>query len=129
MVRKGRHKPQIGRLNHFAKLDADKVLHVRLALSDGSATIDSLAKEYGTSFQAVYNIARGKVWSHIGGPLIAKRTVRNLTVAEVVQIRYRAAAGEKLKDIASSFYVWPAVISNIVRGAKRRDVRYLLPCS
>lgn len=122
MVARKRNKPLIGTLNPLAKLTEQKVLDIRTRLFHKTATIEQLAIEYGLTFQGVYHVARGQVWTSVGGPLLAKRQVRNLSTEEVIDIRRRAALGEPQTLIAESYGIWPATVSNIVRGVKRLDV-------
>ncbi len=122
MVARGRNKPMNGTLNHLAKLDAQKVLNIRTSVSNGTATIGQLAELYGTSFQSIYQVARGRVWNEVGGPLLSKREVRHLSVREVVEIRQMVAAGERQVEIASRFGIHQATVSNVARRVKRKDV-------
>lgn len=122
MVRKKRNKPNLGEKNHLAKLTAGDVLFIRYELAVRGRTISSLADQFHTSFQAIYNAATGKVWKHIGGPLIEKRVVRKLSVDDVLAIRRLNREGMKQTDIACKFGIYPGTVSGIIRGRKRKDV-------
>jgi len=121
MIAKKRNRPAFGTANHLAKLNEQKVMHIRQALFDGTATIEELALLYGLSFQGVYHVARGQVWKSVGGPIIAKRAIK-LSVDNVIDIRRRAASGEPQFQIAESYNIWPGTVSQIVLGRKRKDV-------
>lgn len=49
---------------HLAKLDDDKVIAIKLALSEGQ-TGASLAKKYGVAATQISSIKNGKTWRHI----------------------------------------------------------------
>lgn len=125
MVAKGRCRPPMGEKSHFAKLTADDAVRIREAIASGQATIQQLAEQYKTSFQGIYHVARGQVWSHVGGPLLLKRPCRTLSTEEVLKIRAMATAGERVCDISKQFGIHQATISNIIHFKKRKDV---LPC-
>jgi transposase len=122
MVAKGRGNHPTGTRVHFAKLDADKVSHIKTALASKTETINQLAERFGVSFQAVYRVARGKAWNEVSGPMLPLREVRHLSVAEVIELRQMAASGMRQVDIAKHFGIHQAVVSNIVNGKKRKDV-------
>lgn len=122
MVRKKRHKPLLGEKNPLSKFSADDVLFIRNSIVNGEWTISGLAKRFATSFQSVYQVARGNVWQHVGGPLIEKRVVRKLSADEVMAIRRLRAEGMKQDDIAAKFGLYQGTVSAIIRGVKRKDV-------
>lgn len=122
MVAKKRHKPQIGELNHLAKLTALDVERIRESIAQGTASIRELAARHGTSFQAIYHVARGQVWKHVQGPLLPKKPVRRLTPGDVDKIRKSRARGEKLRVIADRFKIHPMSVSNIARGLRWKNV-------
>lgn len=122
MVSKRRHKPIRGEKNHLSKLTSEDVLFIRNGLANGEWTISALAKHFGASFQAIYHVAVGQVWKHIGGPLISKRVVRKLSIDEVKAIRRLSDEGMKQDDIAAKFGLYQGTVSAIIRGVKRKDV-------
>jgi hypothetical protein len=55
-----------------AKLTDGLVLEIRRRASQGE-TFKAIAADVGTSNVNVANVARGKTWKHVGGPLVAAR--------------------------------------------------------
>lgn len=122
MVEAGRNNPARGQQQHCSKFTDEEIPSVREAICSGKISINDVAKQRGTSFQCVYQMAVGNTWNHVGGPLLSKREVRDLSKEEVWDIRIRCKNGEKQSEVAASYQIWPAVVSNIVRGVKRKDV-------
>lgn len=121
-IAKGRHWSPKGSENYLSKLNEESVLAIREGLKKGTFTIQQVADRYSISFQAIYQMALGNTWTHVGGPLLAKRVVRNLSVDEVLEIRRLAREGTKGIDIAAKFGIHPATASDIINRKRRRDV-------
>ena len=128
MVARNRHKPRFGLANNLGKLSDDQVIEIRNHLQGKTRTIKSLADEHHVTFQSIWRIGRGLARQSFGEPVIHERPVHKLSVEEVIDIRTRAKAGETQTSIAESYGIWPATVSNIVRGVKRKDVPLALDC-
>jgi len=63
-----------GERQPFAKLTEIKVLEIRTRRAAGEQ-ITRLAKEFGLENSAVCNIASGRNWKHVGGPLTAPGSI------------------------------------------------------
>jgi Pectobacterium phage endonuclease len=64
MARKGRAKPPCGEASPNAKLTIDKVLIARQRLAAGE-TCTAIAKDFGVSFHTIFDIKRGRSWTHV----------------------------------------------------------------
>ena len=62
MKDKGRHA--IGKMLPQTKLDERKVIEIRRRYTDGEK-VSSIAKDYGTTYQPIYNVCIGKTWRHV----------------------------------------------------------------
>lgn len=127
MVRDGRHSPRKGDNNFNTVISDANVLYIRNSLSSKSKTVRQLARELRVTYQAVWNVAKGRRAKELGGDILPDKKVRSLSKSEVVWIRERAAWGMSQTKIAMSLGIHQATVSNIIHGHKRRDVTYLLP--
>lgn len=127
MVSRKRHKPRFGLDNNLGKLTDEAVISICDHLRNKTRTIGQLAKDHNVTFQCIWRIGRGHGRSGFGDAVIELRPVRKLSVEDVMDMRQRALNGESQTAIAASYGVWPANVSSIVRGVKRRDVAFLLP--
>ncbi len=123
MVRKGRNKPQRGALNHFSKLTEPDVVYIRESLASKTETINSLATKFQTSFQGIYQVARGNAWGHVGGPSIGIKPKRLLTPEEVQEMRELWDTGLYTQAQLAARFGLPhqATVSKIVRGLKHKS--------
>lgn len=123
MMKKGRHKPQIGSKHAKSKTDEETVLKIRTTIADGTETVDSWSVKLNMSFQGVYRIATGISWKHVGGPLLKKRLDRKEHSKEdVLEWRRLYAQGVTQTEIAKRFGVKQSTVSYYVRGKQRQDV-------
>lgn len=100
------------------KVTSGEVVAIREAVAAGSPRSE-IAARYGISHQMVSNIASGRAFADVGGPLTsaAAGRARPLTVDQVEAIRERLAAGEDRAEVATAFGVSRWTISSVVRGA------------
>lgn len=115
MVAKGRNNPVTGTGNHFAKLDADKVLHIRVSLANKTESIATLAQMFDMSFQGVYHVALGRVWASVGGPLIQRTHRPKLDSDELAEMWEMRKSGARQADIAQRFGIHQGSASNLLR--------------
>lgn len=112
MILKGR-KP--------TKLDSKKVLYIRKSLALKTETVMSLAKKYKTSFQAIYQIARGNVWKYVGGDRLKKKS-RVFTREEILEIKRTPWYHGVTMRLGEKFGVHHAVIGNIMNGHRWKNI-------
>lgn len=100
------------------KVTSEEVVAIREAVAAGNPRSD-LAARYGISHQMVSNIASGRAFADVGGPLTSATPsrARPLTVDQVEAIRERLAAGDDRAEVAKAFGVSHWTISSVVRGA------------
>ena len=100
------------------KVTSAEVVAIREAVAAGTGRAE-VAERYGISHQMVSNIASGRAFADVGGPLTssAATRARPLTVEQVERIRERVKAGEDRHAIADSFGVSHWTIASVVRGA------------
>ncbi|KQR52390.1 hypothetical protein ASF88_12670 [Leifsonia sp. Leaf336] len=100
------------------KVTSEEVVAIREAVAAGTPRADISAR-YGISHQMVSNIASGRAFADVGGPLTsaAVTRARPLTVEQVERIRERLAAGEDRAAVAEAFGVSHWTIASVVRGA------------
>ena len=58
-----------GDRNPSAKLTEVQVVEIRHRYASGSISLRALADEYGVAKTLVYDIVRGELWTHVGGPI------------------------------------------------------------
>lgn len=63
--KKGRDNPRTGRTHHDAKLDEEKVRHIREVLVPQGLSRSAIAKMYGVSKPAIKQVALGRTWKHV----------------------------------------------------------------
>jgi hypothetical protein len=100
------------------KVTSEEVVAIREAVAAGEPRAE-VASRYGISHQMVSNIAAGRAFSDVGGPLTsaAATRARPLTVEQVEQIRKRLSAGEDRGAVAEAFGVSHWTIASVVRGS------------
>jgi plasmid maintenance system antidote protein VapI len=100
------------------KVSSEEVVAIREAVAAGTPRAEVSAR-YGISHQMVSNIASGRAFADVGGPITnsAAARARPLTVGQVARIRERLAAGDDRAEIAEAFGVSPWTIASVVRGA------------
>lgn len=62
--RQGIPNPVHGETHHNAKLDADTVRQIRLALAGGEGH-KRIGTRFGVSERTIFNIAHGRIWKHV----------------------------------------------------------------
>lgn len=87
MIEKGRAKPPKGEDSGSTKFTTEEVLYIRNSLANKTETIKTLKKKHNTSFQAIYYIAIGQSWGHVGGPLLPHKTKQTISQETVDAIR------------------------------------------
>ena len=80
---------------------------------------DEIAADYGVSAATIYDIARGKIWKHLGGKVRGHErqrghNARKLTSEQVKEIRRRYDGGEGSTTIAKDFGVSASTILLVV---------------
>lgn len=100
------------------KVTSEEVVAIRDAVAAGTPR-GEVAARYGISHQMVSNIASGRAFSDVGGPLSSPAATRAkpLTVEQVEQIRRRLHAGEDRAALAEAFGVSHWTIASVVRGS------------
>ncbi|WP_295121875.1 hypothetical protein [uncultured Leifsonia sp.] len=100
------------------KVTSEEVVAIREAVAAGNPRSE-VAALYGISHQMVSNIASGRAFADVGGPLTSATPsrARPLTVDQVEAIRERLAAGDDRAEVAKAFGVSHWTISSVVRGA------------
>ncbi len=103
-----------GERNGAAKLTADIVLAIR---HDDTSSVKELADRYGITDGHVSNIKYGRVWKHVGGPILTTggghSLMAKLTEDDVRQIKGRP--GDRCVDLAVEFGCSSATISALRR--------------
>lgn len=79
-------RPRGERVN-TAKLITSQVREIRQRYIPGKITSYELAKEYGVSTQVILAIIRGRIWKHVGGPIVVGELPREI----VLQMKRKAA--------------------------------------
>lgn len=64
MVRKGRHKYNIGAESYNTKFKDEDIIEIRKKLLDGKS-ISSVSREYGVSWPCIQDIKLKRTWKHI----------------------------------------------------------------
>lgn len=107
----------------LAKLSEEDVARIRELLSSRRMTQAQIAKQFGVSQRAVFDIASGDTWTHVGGEVRGRYRVggnRKLTEEHVHEIRSRRSSGESLKALANAYSVSVSNICVITRGRSWR---------
>jgi lambda repressor-like predicted transcriptional regulator len=82
-----------GTEHRFAKLTPDLVVAIRQRFAAGEK-LRALAREFGMSRGSLSSVLRGDTWAHVPGSLDRSDHPRaKITIADVIAIRARAAAG------------------------------------
>ncbi len=132
MTAKGRRYISRGEEMGTSKLSEREVVAIREAYRDGHSQA-KVAKRFGVSQAVVGGIARGELWSHVGGPLSPNNRMRRargssspnakLTDDQVRDIRLRYAAGGISQTVLGAEYgVVHTVVGKIVRREMWRHV-------
>lgn len=110
-VAQGRHR--FGERSPNCKLTDAQVLEIRGLRR--KMTRDDMAAKFGVSKAAINNVLGDSAWTHLPNVTEAGRGgPTKVTPDNVREIRRRAAAGERGKDLAAAFKVSVATISMIV---------------
>jgi Mor family transcriptional regulator len=120
-VSKGRHVH--GESSGVAKFSETEVLDIRSRRQAGE-TYRAIAERYGASIAAIYSIAHGVTWGHVGEPVDHSLLHQNtmLTSQGVRDIRRRYAAGETQADLAREYGVSPSNMYAVVNNKTWRDI-------
>jgi len=86
----------------------------------GSEPINSLAEEFGVSFNTVWRIRNGISWGRVLGTTktTAKRSLKRLSTEERQKAKVRLERGEKLEPLAKEFGVGVSTMCRI-----RKEIR------
>lgn len=98
----------------MVKLTDEQVVELRSRFADGATQTD-LATEFGVSQNTVSSIVTGRTRATASGP-ISLGAARKLTHEQVLAMRSAAAGGDKIVDLAASFGVSQAMVSNVITG-------------
>jgi transcriptional regulator with XRE-family HTH domain len=100
------------------KVSSEQVVAIREAVAAGTPRAEISAR-FGISHQMVSNIASGRAFTDVGGPLTGAGATRArpLTVEQVARIREQIAAGEDRTSVAEAFGVSHWTIASVLRGA------------
>lgn len=121
MMRKGRHKSFPGSRNPIAKLDEEKVAHIRQSLASKTETIKSLAEKYGVTFQCVFRVARGRGWNLVGGEVLAKKS-RVFTPEQILEIKSLPRIRGTVNRYAEKTGIHQSVICHIRNGKRHPNI-------
>ena len=89
------------------------------------ASIVELSAEFGVTKTLVSTVCLGKAWAHVGGPTVSANEINNTRILDdkqVLEIRFKRAAGSKLKELASEYGVDHTAIASICTGKTRKSV-------
>lgn len=122
---------RLGETNPNAKLTTSQVVQIRVRYHAGEA-LHHLAAEYGLTHRAISNLANGRTWSHVGGPIKAPGQIgagkgehnpnAKLTAAQAIEIRKRYARGALIRTLAADYDVTPIAIKSVVTGRTWKHV-------
>lgn len=111
-----------GEQNPISKLTTDQVITIRGDYLSGNS-IQQIAAKFELSELSIPDYVSGRSWTHILRPgeleALKKETQRRkkpnakITPEIVREIRYRLSSGEQGKDIAASFDIHKATVSDI----------------
>lgn len=107
---------------HRNRLDLSNthVVEMRKRRATGES-IRSLAKLFDMNYARVQDICNGRSYIHIGGPFTSGRW-GNLTIAEVVSIRTKYAAGDvTMRVLGNEYGLSESAISRICRGEQYKN--------
>ncbi len=120
MVSKKRREYE-GSKNPSSDFTEEDVLNIKRLLFEGKKVKD-VAAQYNVTFQSIYQIGRGKDWTHVapelGNPLekrLFKRTPEQITEIR----RLWGEEGMMMKDIAVKFDMWRPEVSKLLKGIPR----------
>lgn len=110
-----------GEHNPAAKMTEEDVLRIRERRAAGES-YGSLARAFGITSVMARQIAVGRMWTNVGGPistLCRNMSVVTLTDRQVEAIRRRLRAGARAKDLAGEYNVSKRTIYNYRDGKTR----------
>jgi hypothetical protein len=110
--------------HHQAKLTAEQVIAIRKRFSPGSEVDgqNALAREFGVSDTAIYDVLRRDTWTCIAASADDKTPRRRLTPEQIADIRSRYQPKSKeagLSALAREFGVSAPAIHYIVKAARK----------
>lgn len=124
-----------GEENHYARLTTEDVLTIRRRYASGERARD-IAADFGIVQLHVNQIARGRVWAHVGE--IVSAEVRQahqrahlrgenggtakLTTAQVLEMRRRHADGESATEMAGDYPIAVHSITGVLLGNSWKHV-------
>lgn len=111
----------LGEQCHTAKLSDADAVEIRRRHAAGESR-PALAAAFGVARSNISMILRGVTFAHLPGVDPQHCRSRKLSAAAVVEIRRRAAAGDKQRAIAADFGISQAMVSLIVSRKHLRDV-------
>lgn len=120
-----------GQSVNSAKLSDSQVSEIRMRRAQGEPA-SRIAVEFGMSVGAICKVVNGVTWRHLAVLEAPKIVVRGemsgtatLTESQVMEIRRRAARGERLSDIGAIFGKSRMTIRGIVVGASWKHLPVL----
>ena len=119
MIERGR-MPRGSQRGH-AKLTESAVRQLRDEYAaDPALSCRALGERYGISMQTAYDVAAGRTWTHVGGPITRRKatlpTPRRVTEEGARTILRRYLTGERGLDLAREFNVYPSTVWKIIEG-------------
>lgn len=122
MVARGRDgsEKRSGDRNYKTKITEAQAVEICEALKNKTATIRSLAKKLGVTFNAVYHIALGK---RRGVPASIASKQRRMPPEDVLKIRHLHASGVTGVDIGKQLGWGPKTISKVINGHTHKRIQ------
>lgn len=123
MVKKGRNKKLKGSECPWATINEDIVLDILDMLKKNINTRE-IAKKYNIKLSMISDIKTGHRWRHVGDRtgINVIPYKRKLTKFDVIDIKKRIAAGEKLRSIATAYGCAESSIGDIKHGRSWNNV-------
>ena len=113
-----------GQANPAAKINEADVVEIREAIKN-KVSPAQLAKSFGITREMVRNIATGRAWTNVGGPIAPKGRFMGkvtLTDKQIADIKRRAKK-ERIADLAKEHGVSRRTIYNYIQGKTRSRKR------
>jgi len=103
------------------RLTNEQVVEMRERFHAGE-TLATLSEGFQIHEASAYRIVNGDTHPNAGGPVRNKTEWTQLTDAEVIEIRERAAQGVRQNALAREFKLTPTAVNRIVRGLSYQDL-------
>jgi len=112
---RGRLVHHVGEKHGNARLNEQAVLAIRFSRA-AEIPLWKIGAAYGVGQGVISGITTGRTWVHVGGPSSYRARFGagvKLTREKVVEIRRRAASGEKGRAIAASLAISESLVAKV----------------